>query len=311
MFCLLLIICVVVFLYATIFDFQISLRIADLSFGQYYSTNSFAVFFEIFGESVLYVMLSLSLAVIFHYIKFNKKNFFKVFYNLITFCALFFVNYLFITRTYKYLEKYLFFEINNLKIIFFIIFAIVFAVFYIFLLKNLKENKINKLFYFALLVIFVAFFSTLLIYILKNKVVLRMRFRAMNFLNDASFFTPWWKVNGENIKNLFQNFYYLQDAFKSFPSGHTAAAGLSLCFVFYPYFVNKKMKHSKRISYILWPIILTLTVGFSRIVAGAHFLTDVLFAILIDMFFISLFFYFILLIKRRTKKSKIIKNLDK
>lgn len=88
----------------------------------------------------------------------------------------------------------------------------------------------------------------------------RVRFRDL--LADGSYdaFTPWYILNGINGN-------------KSFPSGHTAGAGMSYLLMLFP-FVFEKFKDKKQICFWL-PCMYTSIVAFTRLVMGAHYLSDV------------------------------------
>ena len=95
----------------------------------------------------------------------------------------------------------------------------------------------------------------------------RVRFRQGG--SDPEVFTPWYLPQGFNG-------YY------SFPSGHTANATVIFSSVFYLKFLPEKYKKYK-------PLIVTLLalwivfVAFSRVLIGAHFLSDVLFGAAITL----------------------------
>ncbi len=88
----------------------------------------------------------------------------------------------------------------------------------------------------------------------------RVRFRDL--LADGSYdaFTPWYVLNGINGN-------------KSFPSGHTAGAGMSYLLMLFP-FVFDEFKDKKQLCFWL-PCVYTSTVAFTRLVMGAHYLSDV------------------------------------
>ena len=67
------------------------------------------------------------------------------------------------------------------------------------------------------------------------------------------------------------------DAFKSFPSGHTCSAAMSYVLIMLPDAID--FKHKKAAKAICWicPIVITGLVATSRIVAGAHYMSDVTF----------------------------------
>ncbi len=88
----------------------------------------------------------------------------------------------------------------------------------------------------------------------------RVRFRDL--LADGSYeaFTPWYIINGINGN-------------KSFPSGHTAGAGMSYLLMLFP-FVFNKFKDKKQLCFWI-PCVYTSIVAFTRLVMGAHYLSDV------------------------------------
>lgn len=88
----------------------------------------------------------------------------------------------------------------------------------------------------------------------------RVRFRDLLAAESYDAFTPWYKLNGINGN-------------KSFPSGHTAGAGMSYLMMFFPYLSKKWKKHYQLTFWI--PFIYTSIVAFTRLVMGAHYLSDV------------------------------------
>ena len=86
----------------------------------------------------------------------------------------------------------------------------------------------------------------------------RVRFRSMEA--PYSDFTPWFKINGNNGNH-------------SFPSGHTAGAGVSYQLMLLP-FVSKKCREHKTALFVT-AFVFTSIVALTRIVVGAHYLSDV------------------------------------
>lgn len=88
----------------------------------------------------------------------------------------------------------------------------------------------------------------------------RVRFR--NLLAEGSYeaFTPWFVLNGINGN-------------KSFPSGHTAGAAMSFLAMLLPYVSKKAYAHRQLCFYI--PFAYTCVVAVTRLVMGAHYLSDV------------------------------------
>lgn len=88
----------------------------------------------------------------------------------------------------------------------------------------------------------------------------RVRFRDLLAAGSYDTFTPWYHING-NTGN------------KSFPSGHTAGAGMSYLLMMLPY-SSKKSENKACLCFIV-PFIYTSIVAFTRLVMGAHYLSDV------------------------------------
>lgn len=88
----------------------------------------------------------------------------------------------------------------------------------------------------------------------------RVRFRDLLASGSYDAFTPWYKINGINGN-------------KSFPSGHTAGAGMSYLMMTFPY-LSKKWERRKTLCFVI-PLVYTSVVAFTRLVMGAHYLSDV------------------------------------
>ncbi|MBQ7739690.1 MAG: phosphatase PAP2 family protein [Eubacterium sp.] len=88
----------------------------------------------------------------------------------------------------------------------------------------------------------------------------RVRFRDLKGEVNYESFTAWYHPNGINGN-------------KSFPSGHTASAAMSYLLMLMPN-VSEKWEKRKVLCFIL-PLIFTSVVAFTRLVMGAHYLSDV------------------------------------
>lgn len=88
----------------------------------------------------------------------------------------------------------------------------------------------------------------------------RVRMRDLIAAGSYDQFTSWLHPNGINGN-------------KSFPSGHTASAGMSYLMMLLPY-ASDKWKEKKNLCFIV-PFVYTSTVAFTRMVMGAHYLSDV------------------------------------
>lgn len=88
----------------------------------------------------------------------------------------------------------------------------------------------------------------------------RVRFRDLLSAGSYDEFTSWLHPNGINGN-------------KSFPSGHTGNAGMFFLMMFLPT-LSKKWEKYPQLCFII-PLIWTVTVAFTRLVMGAHYLSDV------------------------------------
>ena len=117
-----------------------------------------------------------------------------------------------------------------------------------------------------------------------------MRFRAINSTLGAGLieegvvkgYTPWYIANGQpssDILDIFRNTYGVKDAFKSFPSGHTCSAGTVYALIMVPTLFGFKEKNKKGATVACWlvPVLYTALVAISRIMVGAHYMSDVTF----------------------------------
>ncbi|HQC54290.1 MAG TPA: phosphatase PAP2 family protein [Clostridia bacterium] len=253
-----------------------------------YSPNSFfGHYFANTGELPLF-LFGLTACVILFYQNFSsdkKKNIAtKIVFAILTFAGCFITLYYFGRRFTK--EDLLY------PLIYMIIFAIFFAILCLLCGKILPNDTMKKLLWFALFIIIVLIISNVLVQVFKL-LWDRQRFRTMVDGNPSApatlaqlspnfkGFTPWYKINLFKQPEFRTEAYrtaFLEaddDAFKSFPSGHTVAASASFCLILLPDIFDKFKKY--KVVFWIVPIIYTVLVGISRIVIAAHYLSDVLF----------------------------------
>lgn len=149
--------------------------------------------------------------------------------------------------------------------------------------RNLKEETVKKLCKVVIAAAVAAIIANVLIMLVKDPVG-RMRYRAMNSnigqeMGGFANFTKWYEMNGqpdEATLKAFEGAYGVTDAFKSFPSGHTCAAGMSYMLILLPDALGIKKKGAR---FACWAVPITVTglVAISRIVCGAHYMSDVTF----------------------------------
>lgn len=97
----------------------------------------------------------------------------------------------------------------------------------------------------------------------------RMRLVAAN---SRVSFLPWWQPD-TSLKNTLTAAGVAADEFKSFPSGHTADATMAMLLAALPCIAPKLEPYRKKLFW--FGFIIACVTGFTRIIMGAHYLTDV------------------------------------
>ena len=100
----------------------------------------------------------------------------------------------------------------------------------------------------------------------------RPRMRLLLATGNESYFQPWWKLGGSLKAKLIAE-GVASDEFRSFPSGHTGCAACAMLAILLPT-VCKRLRGKERLCLIVGAV-WTAVVAFSRLMMGAHFLTDV------------------------------------
>lgn len=158
-----------------------------------------------------------------------------------------------------YIGKYFFIDEN--RMLFSIIYGLGFGITCLIIGKfiNFSDKHRDTLRQIAVLSIIIMFVQITAIEGMKY-LCGRVRFRDLLAAGNYEAFTPWYKINGINGN-------------KSFPSGHTAGAGMSYLMMAFPY-LSEKWKKRKTLCFSI-PLIYTSVVAFTRLVMGAHYLSDV------------------------------------
>ena len=86
-------------------------------------------------------------------------------------------------------------------------------------------------------------------------------------------FYPWWE-RCHDYKSIMNFFGIGKEEFKSFPSGHTSVCALTMFgVILYPFVTGKELKN--QVLYFYIGMAYTLFVAFTRMLVGAHYLSDV------------------------------------
>ena len=289
---------------ASIFDFQVSQILTKnaLKPGEYISNDLFGFVGEALGTSPIYIVLGVctSLLCWFFAKSFDKKGWsiaLAVLFALAGAVAWWY----YVKDVFKYVLEHaaaqigaaagsVVYEFRHDGAVMAIewLIALTLDALTVLVFKNLKKETLKKLLWWVIAALAAAVVANIVIMIVKDPIG-RMRFRAINssvgqaLIADGKVqgYTPWYIRNGQPPKDIIDmfvaNYPGASDAFKSFPSGHTCAAGMSYALIMLPDVVEFKHKKFGKIACWIAPIVLTMLVAISRIVVGAHYMSDVTF----------------------------------
>lgn len=292
---------------ASVYDFQISQILTKnaLKPGDYIANDIFGVVGEAVGTSPIYIVLSVCTAIL---CWFFARNFGKKWWGIVLSVAFAIAGavawWFYIKDAFRYVLEHaaaqvgssagaIVYEFRHDGAVVAIqwLIALTIQALNVLAFKNLKPETLKKLFWWVVAVIAAVVVANILIMIIKDPVG-RMRYRAINsnvgdlLINSGVVqgYTPWYVSNGqpsEDVIKMFVDAYPgASDAFKSFPSGHTCAAGMSYALIMLPDVIDFKSEKSKKgVKIACWiiPIAITMLVAISRIVVGAHYMSDVTF----------------------------------
>lgn len=226
---------------ATFVDLKLDIRLNS-------PENPFAVWFQNTGEIPCRLICPLAGTVIFYT---SERKFSRIVGFLIALGGSAYLGY--------YIGKYFFIEENRMA--FSIVWGIGFGLVTLITGKYIKIPEKAKKPLKALAIAGIAVMAVQLLAVEGLKYLWgRVRFRDLIAEGSYDAFTPWYKINGINSN-------------KSFPSGHTAGAGMSYLLMILPC-VFSGFKSKKNICFWV-PFVYTSVVAFTRLVMGAHYLSDV------------------------------------
>jgi membrane-associated phospholipid phosphatase len=196
-------------------------------------------------------------------------------------------NYVLAADVTSYLRQHLFLNPDPdyaggawLKV-FYVLIGLFLAALEVLAVKNIPQESVRKLLGFSVAVILLVAIPNIIINLGIKSYVGRIRYRAMNMYPDNSTygfaaFANWYEVNGQWLDDVQKaSLFGNTDALKSFPSGHTCAAGMSYGLIMLNDALHIKDQKVRNLLWII-PILITGTVAVSRIIVGAHFFSDVL-----------------------------------
>ena len=258
-----------------------------LAEGEYLAHDVFGVGFEIFGSSPIYIMAGICVVLLMLFVwRTLKLRPMREIVCLVLLAGSVLAFWFFFHDMMNYISEhahaddtYLADAMNLISVLCALMAsAVVTAAFY-----RIKDETLRKLMKFVVAFIIMAVLANVLIMIVKDPVG-RMRYRAMNSelgqeMGGFANFQNWYESRGgqpEALSAAFEARYGVTDAFKSFPSGHTCAAGMTYALIMLPDVLGTKNKWLRALCWV-FPVVFTGLVAVSRIVVGAHFFSDVLF----------------------------------
>lgn len=260
---------------ATTFDLQISFFLAspNLIEGRYFSTSFLCNLVEVVAMAPIWGFATFAACVLTVYFRHRTGTIRYVsipFFGLSVFTGAFFLR-----DMMKYLLQILGRETVMEQIWFKLLmatFGLLAAGLILSLAGGWIQAHMRQLLPFALAIV-CSCCCFLFVELIKNPVG-RMRFRAMHYIGDYSYYTPWYQIS--DARAQLGSLGFDRDYFKSFPSGHTFSGSMAYLVILLPdLFKGLQTRKWKILSYVV-PIAYTGVVAFFRVAAGAHFFSDVL-----------------------------------
>ena len=283
------------FLIAFYYDWDISMIMAKplLKDGKYFSMSIIGGIVEVLGVLIAPFMLSFCLTICFvnsnRLINKINKNwiiFVKILLFLLSaFCLYsgFYPCFKNIDLIFNDPEAIINFGHQTVIIICSCLASVLFALFYIWYLQKKSIDNLYQMLRWSIASI-VAIALTMLTILIMKEFIFRPRFRSIYFNennwngNDAYYYFVSLSNINSYIPTLSDDWINAGDFNKSFPSGHTSGSSSLYCLMGLP-FVLKKYNNKKYVL-ILWitSVSLVVFVGFTRVLCGAHYTSDVLIA---------------------------------
>ena len=231
--------------------------IFDLSISQaaYQPNNVMAKVMQCVGPFPPFVIVAATFALLFFSLDETKKA--LVFKKLICVGAVVASYLLFgFVGSEAYLEKLLFRILAGVGA------AVVLTPITFFALRNIAEEKRKRLLLLFVFGSVVAVISSLISVNVLKFIWGRPRYYEMDATGSFDAFSPWFKINGFSLHGH-----------HSFPSGHVCAASNLFAFCAFGEVFPSSKRREVRVAFIA--VLYTFIMAYSRIVLGAHFLSDV------------------------------------
>ncbi len=210
--------------------------------------DAFSIWFEATGEMPCRLICTFAGVLIFYL---AEKTALKIFGLIVDLGGSAYLGY--------HIAHYLFLERYNIA--FGLIFGLGIALLALYIGQFIKvDDNLKKAFIILSVAGIIVMFAQLGLIEISKVLWGRVRFRDL--IKDGSYdrFTAWYIINGVTGN-------------RSFPSGHTAGAAMSYLMMALP-FVSPKWAKRRYLCFAL-PLIYTSIVAYTRLVMGAHYLSDV------------------------------------
>lgn len=250
----------IIFFYAFSAVLMVIASFYDLQIDQYvYSPdNFFGIFFDRIGELPPFLAVAFSCMILYRFPPIFRRwatVLTKIIFGLGTIAAWIYIYYDFVDKWISNFEYRRIIEV---------IFGIITGLICLYFSKYIPEEHKRSFKSLAVFFILVSLLTPWSTNELKD-IWGRLRFRQLVEAGSFDGFTPWYTFGpGDG---------------RSFPSGHTTAAAATFMLMGISYFFPSQKKNE--LKYFIIAFVFTFTVGFSRLVRGAHFLSDITFAAII------------------------------
>jgi len=263
---------------ASFFDLQISKSIADLDEGRYISSNLFGRFFETIGSTPVYLASAFALSIIFHNLFRRERTLAKkILMVLAVIISVGLLTYM-SKQVFGYIADHFAFKhklgaVTDWIAYFLMGSILTFGI--IWFTQKLSSKFLNNALAWAFIILITALFSQVITQGIKSFWG-RARFRTMNAIGDFSLYTDWFKfVPKRKPDDMMLILGVASDGFKSFPSGHATSSAILIVLTALPQIISAlNNKKCKIIINVCVFVFIALSM-FSRILVGAHFLSDV------------------------------------
>lgn len=264
----------------TFYDLQISHALVQMESGNYYSTSFFGRLFETIGETPICLTCAFAGVIIFHNMHRRQKNVITIGLKILGLLVAFGMLTYMVYKLFKYTSQHFDFEHKLGTAVDFIAYVVLggcFAGALAYFTRKLPSAFLNKMLVWAFIVLFTALTTHLVTSLLKS-LACRPRYRAMFMLSDFSYYRKWFEFGSmpEITDDMVMLYGAKSDWFKSFPSGHSSSCAIVVALTGIPALFTKTNNAKYKALFAVIAGLIAGLIMFSRIIVGAHFLTDVI-----------------------------------